>query len=353
MLGGVFLTVGLAALAVASFVPTPYVIESPGPAFNTLGLSEPVGGKHEKNAPELIEVENAKTYPTAGSLDMLTVSVTLKDDRPNWLGVIAAWLTPSESVVPMESVYPEGVTQKSTDASNAAMMTDSQQAATAAALQKLGYDVPRHVIVGQIASGYPADGVLAAGDRITAVNGAEVTTAEQVQKATAATPTGEKVEFTIERDGSSRDVQVGTKQVADRRVVGIALAYQYDLPVKVKIQLKDVGGPSAGMMFALGIMDKLTPGHLNHGKRVAGTGTITAEGDVGAIGGIRQKMYAARDAGAKYFLAPADNCAEVTGHIPDGLRVFKVAKLDDAVTVLDDLDDNGKLNALPTCRASQ
>jgi PDZ domain-containing protein len=113
--------------------------------------------------------------------------------------------------------------------------------------------------------------------------------------------------------------------------------------------LNNVGGPSAGMMFALGIIDTLTPGELNGGQDVAGTGTITADGTVGPIGGIRQKMWGALDAGADWFLAPESNCDEVVGHIPGRLKVFAVKTLDDSLDVLEAIRDDGDLSALPTC----
>jgi len=127
---------------------------------------------------------------------------------------------------------------------------------------------------------------------------------------------------------------------------------KYDFPFEVSIQLDNVGGPSAGQMFALGIMDKLTPDSLNGGKRVAGTGTIDNVGNVGAIGGIRQKMYGARSAGATIFLAPASNCDEVTGHIPAGLQVFAVKTLSDSVKVLDAVRAGSSTADLPTCPTS-
>jgi PDZ domain-containing protein len=104
-------------------------------------------------------------------------------------------------------------------------------------------------------------------------------------------------------------------------------------------------------MFALGIIDTLTPGELNGGEQFAGTGTITGSGDVGPIGGIRQKLWGAKDAGAEWFLAPEANCDEVVGHVPDGLRVFSVETLDDALAVLDAVREDGDLDALPTCSA--
>nr|WP_277814844.1 S16 family serine protease [Galbitalea soli] len=134
-------------------------------------------------------------------------------------------------------------------------------------------------------------------------------------------------------------------------ILGIAVGTSYTFPVPIKIQLQDVGGPSAGMMFALGIIDKLTPGELNGGKRVAGTGTIDSAGTVGAIGGIRQKMYGAARAGARYFLAPRSNCDEVVGHIPSGLHVYSVATLDDSLTALKAISSGKGLASLSSCAA--
>jgi PDZ domain-containing protein len=132
-------------------------------------------------------------------------------------------------------------------------------------------------------------------------------------------------------------------------MLGVNLTTDYDFPIDVTIQLNNVGGPSAGMMFALGIIDTLTPGELNGGQQVAGTGTITADGEVGPIGGIRQKMWGALDAGTLWFLAPEANCDEVVGHIPGDLRVFSVEDLDDALAVLDAVSEGGDLDSLPTC----
>jgi PDZ domain-containing protein len=132
-------------------------------------------------------------------------------------------------------------------------------------------------------------------------------------------------------------------------IFGIIVGGDYEFPIDVRIQLENVGGPSAGMMFALGIIDKLTPGALNGGEVIAGTGTITATGEVGPIGGIRQKMYGAVGAGAEWFLSPVDNCNEVTGHIPDGLTVFSVETLDDALAVLDAIESGQDTSGLPSC----
>ena len=166
---------------------------------------------------------------------------------------------------------------------------------------------------------------------------------------------GDPIEVAIERGGVAQTVTVTPVQTeVDGETVwlmGITLLSDFDFPIDVTIQLNNVGGPSAGMMFALGIIDTLTPGNLNGGEKVAGTGTIAADGTVGPIGGIRQKLWGAKDAGADWFLAPESNCDEVVGHVPDGLRVFAVEDLDDSLAVLDAIRDGGDLDALPTCDA--
>jgi PDZ domain-containing protein len=125
----------------------------------------------------------------------------------------------------------------------------------------------------------------------------------------------------------------------------------YEFPIDVEIQLNNVGGPSAGMMFSLGIIDKLTPGAITGGESIAGTGTIDSSGVVGGIGGIRQKMYGARDAGASWMLAPASNCNEVVGHIPDGLRVIPVETLDEARGVVEQIGEGADSAGFAECTA--
>ena len=151
-------------------------------------------------------------------------------------------------------------------------------------------------------------------------------------------------------DGTQETLQITPtiSETTEAPALGIAAGYSYDFPFDVEIQLDDVGGPSAGMMFALGIIDKTTPGELNGGERVAGTGTITASGTVGPIGGIRQKLYGALDACATVFLAPSSNCDEVVGHVPDGVRVVRVATFDEGLSAVEDIA-SGEDEALAAC----
>ena len=156
----------------------------------------------------------------------------------------------------------------------------------------------------------------------------------------------------LRRDGA--EVQVAPV-AGDREgvaTIGVLMVGRYELPTEVTIHAGAVGGPSAGMMFALGIYDLLGPGELTGGKAIAGTGTIADDGAVGPIGGIRQKLVGARSGGASVFLAPADNCSEVVGHVPDGLQVVRVATFAEALTAVEKIA-SGDAAGLPTCTATR
>jgi len=355
--GGGWFGWGLIAVAIVSIttialVPSPYVIEKPGPVFDVLGTAQ---NSDDEEVP-LIEIPVEETYPTEGSLNMLTVSITGNRESPvNWLDVAFAFLNRSSAVVPIDSVYPEGVTVEQSNEQNAVQMTDSQQVAIAAALINLGYDLETTVTIGQIGEGAPADGVLEAGDVVTSVNSEPVTDDASLRDVIQDNGIEEPVTLGIIRDGKPLTLEV-TPVMSEAEqptpIIGVVLSNAYEFPFDVTIQLENVGGPSAGQMFALGIIDKLTPGALTGGEDVAGTGTITADGEIGAIGGIRQKMYGALDAGATYFLAPQSNCDAVVGNIPDGLTVFAVSTLDDSIEVLNTISEGGNQSELPTCDAN-
>ena len=196
--------------------------------------------------------------------------------------------------------------------------------------------------------GFPAYGVLKAGDVITSVDGQPVTSQGGLTKLIYAHPAGSTLTLTITRDGQSQQVQVGTRQSGGHPVMGVEITEQYKFPFQVKISVGDIGGPSAGMMFALGIIDKLTKLDLTAGRFIAGTGEITASGQVQPIGGIQQKMVGARNAGATIFLTPAANCADTKGAVPAGLRLVKVSTLNQAVTYLEALK-SGHPASVPSC----
>jgi PDZ domain-containing protein len=346
------LIVALIALVVLTFLPTPYVIQRPGPVYNTLGTAEDADGEQVP----LISIEGAETYETGGALDLTTVQVVGNRERtPSWFELALAWTDSSRAVVPLDSVFPAGVTTEQRDEQNATLMVDSQHEATAAALGELGYDTGAEVVVVGTVEGSPADGVLEPDDVVTAIDGTDVVSAKQLRQAIQ-DAAGAPVELTVDRAGEEQIVEITPEKQVDGAsttwLVGITLRTDYDFPIDVTIQLDNVGGPSAGMMFALGIIDTLTPGELNGGENIAGTGTIEADGTVGPIGGIRQKLYGARDAGADFFLAPADNCDQVVGHIPSGLTVIRTATLEESVDALEVIADGGDVSALPTCEST-
>lgn len=328
--GGVTLVLG----AVALFLPAPYVVESPGPTFNTVGTVTMAEGEEVP----LIEIEGARTYPTDGELDLTTVYVAGGPDRAmSFLEAVGAWLNPEDAVVPQEFVYPRGTTGEQIDEQNAAAMTSSQESAVAAALRELDEPFTEELAVAELVDGSPAAGVLEAGDTLVRVNGTEIDGIDSLREELQASG-GDPVEIVFRRDGVEQTGNV-TPELGDTGSyqLGIFLTTSFEFPFEVTIALDDVGGPSAGMMFALGIVDRLTPGALTGGRHFAGTGTIDSAGNVGAIGGIQQKMVGASDAGAEFFLAPADNCGEVVGNIPEGLDVVRVATLDEARTAVEAL----------------
>jgi Lon-like protease len=329
----------IAALAIAVLIPVPYVILGPGPTLNTLGK--------DSSGQPLITIVGHRTYPATGHLNMVTVGyrggpgVTI-----NIFSALAAWLNPHEAVVPESELFAPGQTQQQAQQQDTQEMTGSQQDATAAALTELRIPYQTVVVVAQAEPGYPAYGVLKSGDVIAAVDGTPVTGASQLTSLIGAHPAGSTLTVTIVRGGRTETVQVGTKESAGRPVMGVEITEQFKFPFTVKFSVGEIGGPSAGMMFALGIIDKLTPMNLTGGKFIAGTGEIEPGGQVDPIGGIQQKMVGARDAGATIFLAPASNCSDVKGAIPAGLQVVKVSTLNQAVTYLEDLKSG---QPVPSC----
>ena len=327
------------AIAVSVLVPVPYVILGPGPTLNTLGK--------DTSGQPLITISGRASYPTSGHLNLVTVSYQgCQGNRFNIFTALVAWLNPHEAVVPESEICPAGQTQQQTQEQDTQEMTSSQQTATAAALTELHIPYTTEVVVVQANASFPAAGVLKAADVITAVDGAPVTGESDLTSLISAHPAGSTLTLTIVRAGRTQTIQVGTKEAGGRPVMGVQVTMQYKFPFTVKFSVGDIGGPSAGMMFALGIIDKLTPMNLTGGKFIAGTGEIEASGQVDPIGGIQQKMVGARNAGATIFLAPAANCSDVKRAIPAGLQVVKVSTLKQAVNDLEDLKSG---QPVPSC----
>jgi PDZ domain-containing protein len=324
----------IGALLVAALIPVPYVSLMPGPTFNTLGSQGTSAGK---KAVPLIQISGHRTFPTDGHLNMVTVSyIGGPGYRPpfNVFAAIASWLNPNNAVVPEQELFPPGQSQQQVTRQDTEEMAGSQQAATAAALCQLKIKFTTDSTVTNTIKGLPAYGVLRPGDVIEAVDGTPVSCRASIGSLIQARPAGRPVRLTVRRAGKLMNVTLRTVKSGGVPVIGVNVVVSFVFPFRVKINLSDVGGPSAGMMFALGIIDKLTPMNLTDGKFIAGTGEIAENGTVSPIGGIQQKMVAARAAGATVFLTPASNCPDTAGAVPPGLRLIKVSTLSGAIAAL-------------------
>jgi PDZ domain-containing protein len=302
------------------------------------------------NNQKLIQVTGHATYPATGSLDFTTVRIYGgPGTRLSLWNEVQAWLSKTRAVIPEEEEFPKGQTSQQIDQQNAQDMTTSQEDAATAALRELGITVPEVVTVTSVTASAPAAAVLRKGDVVTSIDGTTLTSNDQLHSAIEKHKPGDVLRVGLTRGGKPLVVQAKTTKDGSRTILGITVGITFRMPFTVKIDTHDVGGPSAGTMFALGVYDTLTPGSLTGGKRIAGTGTIDPEtGDVGIIGGIAQKMVGARDAGAQWFLAPTSNCSDVRGHVPSGLRVVKISTLHQARLDVQQIAA-GQGSTLPTC----
>ena len=335
---------GMAALGLGigvATLPVPYVIETPGPTYNTLGQSQ---------GTPVIKVTGTDSYPAGGNLDLTTVYVSGGPNGPvNLLGAFAAWLDPTKSVQPEELLYPTGTTRQEAEEQSAMAMATSQENAVASALHELDIPYGQQLQAADLPEGSPSEGRIRPGDILKSVNGKDITALTVIQEELAA-GAGAPVTVVVERDGQQATETITPKENGQGKyILGVMLKYLFTFPIDVEISLEKVGGPSAGMMFSLGIIDTVTPGDLTGGKHIAGTGTISPDGAVGPIGGIRQKLHGARAGGATLFLAPAANCGEVVGNIPDGLQVVRVETLAEARAAVERAASGQDTSGLPTC----
>ena len=324
----------LAALltGAASAAPVPYVSYTPGPTFDTLG---------EVAGTPVIAVEGRETFPTEGRLDLTTISVR---PRLTLADALRDWFDRDRAVVPRELLYPPGETDEEVRRQNEERRLASESSATSAALRQLGVPFTTTVEVQRVEPGLPADGQLEPGDVVTTVDGAPVTTSAQLRERISTLAPGTQVRVGYLREGAPAEATLTTAAPPSgeaRSVVGVVLAEQPDYPFEITISLEEVGGPSAGLMFALGIIEKLEAESLTDGRYVAGTGEISVDGTVGPIGGIPQKLVAARDKGAEVFLVPEGNCEEALGRAPDGLQLVRVTTLQSALDALRTLREGG------------
>lgn len=314
------------------FVQVPFVAISPGPTYDTLGADA-------AGAP-VIQVNGHEVNKTTGELRMTTVSL---HDGITLFTALGLWASGDYALAPREEYYKPGETNEQVKQENIQQLQDSQTNAQVAALRYLKY--PVKVITQEIVEGSPAYNVLSPGDQLLTVNGKKIAEAGDVRAALNGTKPGQTVQITFQQDGRpERTVPLTLAPRSDRTegFIGLTAVDRAVAPFNVKISLQDVGGPSAGLMFTLAIVDKLSPAgslesDLAGGRHIAGTGEITTKGEVGPIGGISFKVVGARAAGATDFLVPQQNCAEAKTSAPDGLNLIKVSTLDEAVTQLENL----------------
>ena len=309
----------------ATSVPVPLVALGPGPTFDTLG---------DVNGAAVVTVDGLATFPTSGHLNMTTVSVS---DRLTFVDVLNAWAAGGRQVVPRSEIFTPGKSDEQVQAENSQQFATSETNAELAAMTQLA--IPTRVVVGALVPDSPATGALQVGDELVSVSGRAVGTPAAVSDALAGTTPGQNVTVTYRRGGQERSANVALGASGDRTQGLLGLRPTVEpRSGDIKISLGDIGGPSAGLMFALAVVDELSPGELTGGRFVAGTGAIDATGDVSPIGGIPFKMQAAHAAGATVFLVPDENCAEAKTTAPAGLQLVRVTALPDAVHQLEALD---------------
>lgn len=325
-----------ALVLLAALLPVPYVVLVPGPVTDTLGV---VPG----SSTQVVSVSGAKTYPTQGRIYLTTVGVVPGscDDQPTLLQALRAWFDHTEAVQPHQVICPPGESSTAVQKQNEQDMSRSQRDAITAALLELGYHPSsRRIVVTDVTPKSPAAAVLRAGDVIAAVDGTRVTSSNQLRSLIGAHPVGSRLQLTIVRGGHRQVVPIRTIKAPgepSRPIIGVTPDLQASFKgvrVDIGIDPEQVGGPSAGLAFTLGIVDKLTPGSLTGGRIVASTGTIDGSGHVGPIGGIQQKIAAAVEAKASVFLSPAGDCADAKEAAPSSLVLVRVDTLHTALEAL-------------------
>ena len=326
--GGVMLVL---LAVVGAKLPVPYAALGPGPTLDTLGS---VGNQ------QIISVRGRTPNPVSGHLNLTTVSVT---DHLDLFSALRGWFDGEISVLPREELFPPDQTPQQVDEQNARDFAQSESDAVVAALRELKF--PEKVVVQDLSDGSsPSRDKLKTGDVLEKVNGVAVPNLKTLERVLTSTAAGTTVtvDYTRARKPATASVTLAKAPRRQGGALGVLVAMNPVAPFDVDIKVgEDIGGPSAGLMFTLGILEKVGPTELTGGKFIAGTGTISPDGKVGPIGGIPLKMIAARDKGAAVFLVPSDNCAEAKSATPQGLRLVKVTSLHDALGALATLRSGG------------
>lgn len=333
------------ALALAlALVPVPYVVYSPGRAYDVLGLN--------RDGRPLVQITDGADYPTNGRLSMTTVSVSSADSRVTLPQVVFAWFHRDHDALPRQSVYDESKTSEQVKTEELRMMSTSQGDAVVAGLRAANIPVEELPMVSAVTIAGPANDRLKPGDLLLQVGGTPVQTPDQAREAIRAHAVGEPIEFRLWRAGKEETATVTSAASSSNReipAVGVNLGVGYRYHPRVTFGVDEqIGGPSAGLVFALAVYDRATPGQLIDGRWIAGTGTIDAEGKVGPIGGIKEKVAGARKAGATMFLVPRENCRDLAGVRTD-MKLVRVDSLSSAIDSLHKLNTEGDGAAVPAC----
>ena len=350
VVAGSFILV-VALIAAVFLVPVNAVIEAPGPTWNVLDN----GSSSDQ---DVLKVSGTETYPTEGALRMTTVSVSGCPGYPvTTADLIAAWISADKRIVDRDEVCPQDQNAEQVEETGKAQMTASQDSAVIAALVETGKAGAMHLTDTEVTEQQTSTEIQAGDvlETITPQGGQTTTLASfsQLRELMTTIPEGTRVTLGVrrgEQKASAALTTIAPQEGTTGSLLGLSLKISVDSPVEATFGLSDVGGPSAGMMFALGVVDEITPGSLTGGKDISGTGTIDMTGQVGPIGGIQQKMAGARESGSTFFLAPASNCNEVKGHEPKDMQVFAVNTLHEAVAATEAIA-SGNTSGLATCSA--
>lgn len=334
-------------LVLATSATVPLVAMGPGPTYDTLAEVEVESEDGEREIVPVVEVTGREADETTGSLRMTTVAVR---DRLTLLDAMRFWLDPAQVVVPRDQVFPPDRSRDEVRETNSAEMVGSENSAEAAAYRHLG--IPMQPRVEGVDPEGAAAGLLRAGDILTSIDGTAVADSTEVVERVGEHRPGDDVRIGFTRDGREETttatlLSAGPDGDPEQGRLGILVGDTPADGTDVDLHVDpDVGGPSAGLVLSIAIVDSLSPGEVTGGADVAGSGTISVDGTVGPIGGIRHKIRAAGEVGATEFLVPSANCAEAVQNPPDGLRLIEVSTLDDALESLETVASGGEP---PTC----
>ncbi len=319
---GVLIVIG----SIQGYLAQNYLIIGPGPV---------------QELQEMVTVETGKK--DAKGMFLLTAVTSSPASIPLWIMALAS---PDMDIVKRAQEIPKGMDIERYISIMESLMQESQVVAGAVALERMGFSVRVETVVRieAVLANSPAKDMLKQGDIILAVDDGRVVTADEAVKVISQRPPGSEVLLTVSRQGKIKRLQVGTgphPEDRTRAAVGILVSSSltYDLPLNIEIDSRNVKGSSAGLMFALEILNQLDPADLTGGQVIAGTGTIGLDGTIGPIAGIRQKLVAAERGGAGYFLVPMENLESVTEIAKNHktIKIIGIDNIDNAITALDDI----------------